>query len=334
MTTYRYRGGTRLITWLVQKDPDAALALYRYGKVPYSPEAANDNVHTFERETGIDIDEETPGKPSIEFLHETKPTIEYMREECERSGVVVVDGCRTTIGELVFDCNPVRREQAGASGLMVSYKTVKRNGEDVPVAPKVETLKPRGGKTQKRVVYAPKPDMVTVPTERTRRKLGYLDLRGVPVEHRPAAIRHAPIGMPDKPKMESQSPEDELAMARAIKNAKMLAAAYANTPVLPPVQKCPTAIARGSVWLGGLVGAKGNSSKGAIPLAQRYERPELSEATARVLEDALSNETFATIGIRLGYNGRYADKAGKRAFLDAVASLVANDNGQLQEKAA
>ncbi|WP_457302703.1 hypothetical protein [Phyllobacterium sp. P5_D12] len=202
------------------------------------------------------------------------------------------------------------------------------------VAPKVETLKPRGGKTKKRIVRLALPNAVTVPTLSTKRKLGYLELRGVPVEHRPVSVRAAPIGMPVRPPVESQSPEDEEAMARAFTNAKVLAEAYANTKKLPPVQKCPPAIARGALWLGGVVGAKQTSSRGAIPLVQQYEKLELPEAEARVLEEALSNATFTDIGIRLGYKGRYADKAGKHAFLRAISVLVANDNGQQKEKAA
>lgn len=334
MSTYRFRGGARLVTWLIKEEAESGLALVQYSKAS-APIAANDNVHTFERETAVDVDDETPGKPSIEYLHETKPTLEYIQEQCELSkGVIGVYGNVTVIGELVFDSNPVRREQARASGLMVSYKTVKRDGKDVYVAPKVETLKPRGGRTKKRIVKVPRADAVTVPTISTKRKLGYLELRGVPVEHRPVSVRAAPIGMPERPPAESQSPEDEEAMARAIKNARVLAAAYANTPVLPPVQKCPPAIARGALWLGGVVGAKQTSSRGAIPLAQQYEKPELPEAEARVIEEALSNATFTDIGSRLGYKGRYADRAGKHAFLRAISALVANYNGQQKEKAA
>ncbi|SDP46872.1 hypothetical protein SAMN05428967_2256 [Phyllobacterium sp. YR620] len=323
MSTYRFRGGARLVTWLLKQDPEAGYLLRQYGR------PANDNDQTFEQET--DVDGETPAKPSIEYLHSIKPDADYMVSQMYRTRATNTvprkralknskpsvwiayeylqqpRSSSAVIGDLVF-----------RAGVLVQYATT---ASGKPIEPKVETDKPRGGKTAKRIVKLPVPN-----AERNPRKLGYLDLRGVPIEHRAVAVRAAPIGMHNRPPAESRTPEDEAVMARAIVNAKVLADAYANTTVLPPVQKCPPAIAKGAVWLGGMVGAKQTTSRGAIPLAQQYERPELPEADARILEEALSNSTFTDIGTRLGYKGRYADKAGKHAFLRAVSALVANDN--------
>ncbi|UXN61571.1 hypothetical protein [Phyllobacterium zundukense] len=333
MSTYRFRGGARLVTWLLKQDPKAGYVLRQYGK------PANDNHQTLERET--DIDGNTPLKPSIEYLHETKPkpddmvsqayrtratnTVERRRQlksskpstwiALEHGDQPATEGRTTRVGDLVFSSNPIRREHGRASGLMVSYQTDKAGK---PVAPEVKTKKPRGGKTQKRVVKLP-----TV-GERNPRKLGYLDLRGVdrsdeyrvPVSFRGGA--HVAASRTDS----AIDADNELAVWRD------RIAAF-------PVTKCPPGIAyQGAIWLGGVVRAKQTSSRGAIPLAQQYEKPELPEAEARVLEEALSNSTFTDIGTRLGYKGRYADKAGKHAFLRAVSVLVANDNGQEKEKAA
>ncbi|EJN04484.1 hypothetical protein [Phyllobacterium sp. YR531] len=333
MTAYRYRGGARLVTWLLKLDPDAGTVLRQYGK------PSNDNHQTFERET--DVDGETPANPSIEYLHSIKPEADYMVSQMYRtratntvprkralrnskpSAWVAYEYLQqprsdtAVIGDLVF-----------RAGVLVQYATT---ASGRPIEPKIEANKPRGGKTAKRIVKLPSSD-----AERNPRKLGYLELRGVPVEHRAVAVRAAPVGMPNTPPAESHSPEDEAAMARALVNARVLAAAYANTRVLPAVQKLPTVIAKGAVWLGGVVNSKQTSSRGAIPLVQQYEKPELPEAEARILEEALSNATFADIGTRLGYKGRYADRAGKHAFLRAVDTLMAaNDNfAELLKKSA
>ncbi len=87
-----------------------------------------------------------------------------------------------------------------------------------------------------------------------------------------------------------------------------------------PATLCPTAIAKGAEFLGGVVRSSGNSSQGAI----MWEAPEVRIGEARkVIEEVAARGTLQSIGDVVG--GDIED--GKLALLDAARILVAaNDN--------
>lgn len=108
-------------------------------------------------------------------------------------------------------------------------------------------------------------------------------------------------------------------------NRAILAEAYSRSPEVV-VAKCPTAVARGAEFLGGVVGSSGTASSGAL----MWEAPEERKGEARVvLEEIAARGTLKSLGERLGYTGSYADRAGRAALIETARILVAaNDNRQ------
>ncbi|QND51525.1 hypothetical protein HB779_06130 [Phyllobacterium sp. 628] len=337
-TVPRYRGGTRLLKWLIKRDAEAGLALHAYGKI--SPAAAaNDNepspMSWIDGQERDDVEPTGSGRQELhaEYLHEIKPSTDSMVSEAYRTWATNtvqrkrelknskpftwralqyreqphVNGYITRIGNMLFNSNPLRTGE----GLMTEYE---RNKRGDPVAPKVECHKPRGGKRAKRIVNVPNAD-------HTARKAGYLDLRGTALN--PRHVNERPV-LPDM----LDRTEDCAAAVVELSKWKDQVASF-------PVTRCPTGIAKNAKWIGGVVGTKQTASKAAIPESHKIDKPELPNDITETLEYALSGETFSDLGARLGYKGRYADKAGKRAFLNAIDTLVAaNNNGRLKENAA
>lgn len=88
--------------------------------------------------------------------------------------------------------------------------------------------------------------------------------------------------------------------------------------------RCPTVIAKGAEFLGGVVQSSGNSSSGAI----MWEAPEVKMGEARrIVEEVAAGATLTDIGERLGLKGGYAIRTAGDALVDAAkAILAANDN--------
>ena len=81
------------------------------------------------------------------------------------------------------------------------------------------------------------------------------------------------------------------------------------------VKHCPPAVANGAAFLGGVSSPSGNSSNGST----LWDAPEEILSDVRiVVEEVAARGTLKSIGIRLGHNETYADRAGKRALLDAA----------------
>ncbi|MBZ9973494.1 hypothetical protein LB521_27825 [Mesorhizobium sp. BR-1-1-8] len=95
-----------------------------------------------------------------------------------------------------------------------------------------------------------------------------------------------------------------------------------------PATRCPTAIAKGAEFLGGVVGSGGTSSSGAL----MWEAPEVVTGDAiRVIEEVAARGTLQSIGEIVCGNA----EAGKEALLDAARVLVAaNDNKKREWRSA
>lgn len=94
-----------------------------------------------------------------------------------------------------------------------------------------------------------------------------------------------------------------------------------------PATKCPSAIAKGAQFIGGISGRSQTASTGTIGKVE--ELPPLDQKTAMVLEEVAARGSLEKIGLKLGYRGGYADRAGKRALLEAGKTLVAkNENNE------
>lgn len=86
------------------------------------------------------------------------------------------------------------------------------------------------------------------------------------------------------------------------------------------VTMCPTVPAEGAGFLGGVSNPSGNSSSGAV----MWETPEPIVSSAMVvIEEVAARGTLKSIGMRLGYLGEAADKAGKAALVEVAQILHA-----------
>lgn len=94
-----------------------------------------------------------------------------------------------------------------------------------------------------------------------------------------------------------------------------------------PATRCSSAIAKGAQFVGGISGRSQTASSGTIG---RVQEPVKVEArVAVVLDEVAARGTLESIGIRLGYRGGYADRAGGKALLAAgVALIAANDDSR------
>ncbi|MCV0396949.1 MAG: hypothetical protein K5872_08925 [Rhizobiaceae bacterium] len=98
-------------------------------------------------------------------------------------------------------------------------------------------------------------------------------------------------------------------------------------------EKCPTTVAKGAGFLGGISRPGGNASTAA---PQLWEGPEARKGEVHVVVDEVAARgTLKSIGERLGFTGGYADRAGKAALVHAAKVLVAaNDNTSRKKSAA
>ncbi|RWA64403.1 hypothetical protein [Mesorhizobium sp.] len=89
--------------------------------------------------------------------------------------------------------------------------------------------------------------------------------------------------------------------------------------------RCPTVVAKGARFIGGISSHCQTASVATIGKAEEPAR--LDAHTEQVLGEVAARGTLESLGNALGYRGGYADRAGKKALLEAGRVLVAvNDN--------
>jgi len=94
-----------------------------------------------------------------------------------------------------------------------------------------------------------------------------------------------------------------------------------------PATKCPTGIAKDARFIGGISGRSQTASSSVIGKVE--ESPKVEARVEGILDEVASRGTLESIGVRLGYRGGYADRAGGKALLEAgKAILAANDNNR------
>jgi hypothetical protein len=99
-----------------------------------------------------------------------------------------------------------------------------------------------------------------------------------------------------------------------------------------PVTRCPTAVAKGAEFIGGVSHPCGTASKSA---PRMWEGPEERKGEVRVvIEEVASRGTLKSIGERLGFYGERADRKGKEALLNAALVLVAANDNEARKKSA
>lgn len=353
-TNYRYRGGARLITWLAKRDPDAALAVWRYSKLE-----TRHGIHDNRQHNAIpaDSDDAEPrgavlDKYAVERLHEIRPTIDHIMSEIYRPRVVTqrADGVWSRVhGHMeIFSDNPSHhgRILADENGWPFTIVHKPRLGRVMQIGMRIGDLvfntnperRERGGAeglitqyalTKNRVAIAPKVLAVKSRGGKSAKRsdatiASYLRLRGVPFEQRQAKTR--PIGSgPDI--SDYQKTDDQKAAEKELEK-------WRDRIDLFPATLCPPAIAEGAHWLGGVKKPKPTATYPAPVWQTDADIPDLSEKEQAILEEAIAGATFTDIGKKQGAGEHYAKRAGKSAFLATAAALMAANDNNLKKHAA
>ncbi|WEX76904.1 hypothetical protein PYH37_005255 [Sinorhizobium numidicum] len=134
------------------------------------------------------------------------------------------------------------------------------------------------------------------------------------------------------PKLRPRKQEREV--TTKTQDRQMLADAYANTPILPSIMKCPDSFPASptnlrQLFIGGRKGKNGESGSQAWQdiYSEKQERDRfqrgldaMQDSHVRVLTEAMSAKSLAELGETRGYKGRHAIDAGRRLL------RAANDN--------
>lgn len=343
------------LTWLIKHDPDAALAVfhrlrdehYSWGPEPQPTgreplERNADDVETHDApeaeltsESMSEPTQDGPDETWPEMLHEVKPDIHAILRSA--GGIAWPwcgvrrkrDGKVRWVGEpwaYQYQARPVStgRHLVSLGGLTFYTKPNARRGieggmllEYVDDAgctqrPILKANKPRGGKRPHRDNPA-----------------GYLALPGVVESPLAAAHHHRPFSNEPVlgPMLDPQAGTEE---ARAILREHGVDGRVPFDRLPFPAKKLPDAIAKNARFIGGMSGRCQTASPGTVG---RWEPADpISAATAGVVEEVAARGTLQSIGIKLGYRGGYADRAGGKALLAAGRALVAANQNLLPEK--
>ncbi|MBB4067417.1 hypothetical protein [Gellertiella hungarica] len=345
------------LSWLIKHDPEAALAVfhrlrdeyYTFGIDPkpngHDPREMNaDDAETHDApdteltgETMSEAAQDGPDEIWPEMLHEMEPDIHEMLRSAggiawpwcgvrrKRRGKILWIGepwCYefpekqalsgkhiVSLGGLTFYTLPGARSSFDG-GMLISYV----NDHGQRKRPTLKTDKPRGGKRPHRGNPA-----------------GYLALRGA------VASPLAAIGLRRPLSGELALPPmyDPLAgtqEARAVLKELGVDGSVSFDCLPFPATKLLDGIAKNARFLGGMSGRCQTASRATT--GKRDPAEPLSGVSAQVVEEVASRGTLASIGIKLGYQGGYADRAGKRALLEVGRALVADNSNKPKKLAA
>lgn len=359
-----YRGGHPALAWLVKSDPDGALAVLATIRdagqhhTPESPHHATDGEDAQTHEipdtalTLEDLAEATQDGPddlAPERLHEEHPSerellsalgwIEWPsvgrrgngnadpigwaeRAPARNAGAAyscqLADGAtlRPTLepyhtsrlrGLRYYTRAGARRGRDG--GMLLDYAV----GSGKPMRPRFVAEKPRGGKRLHRTTSGVE---------------SYLALHGAVASPMAAIGWQRPFS--GRPALQPMyAPQTGVAEARALL-VELGVDGSVPCADLARVTRHPVAvIAKGARFISGIVGA----SETASSPAPTWQEP--AGTLGDVLDEVAARGTLQSIGVRLGYRGGYADRAGKRALLaEASRLLAANDNRRAAADAA
>lgn len=119
----------------------------------------------------------------------------------------------------------------------------------------------------------------------------------------------------------------------AIAAQAVLDDAVANTLTMPNPTRCPTAIAEGAHWIGGMVSSSGGAggsldasaieSEIARTATARSVRAKLGAGTVAILDMAATRMTAIEIGREFGFDGKYAERWAIAAINMAIDKIAA-----------
>jgi len=344
------------LSWLIKHDSEAALVIfhrlrddyYTHGDAPLpsrcDPNPDDLETHSVPEEaiTGDSMCEAAQDGPDDvhqELLHEIRPSVDDMLRSAggiawpwcgrrvkeggkwkwvgeawayEYSAVPVVDGDMITLNGLAFYMRPKARRRV-EGGLLLHFINDKGRVE----RPTYKAMKPRGGKRPYR-----------------KSASGYLALPGAVDSPLTASHCHRPFsGQPAiadaYDPLPRREPSEQNRLGRyGAKEARDLlkvfgvdgSVGFADLPVKATF--LPDGIAKQARFIGGISGR----SQTASPAGPKWNETD-GGALEPVLEEVAARGTLESIGVKLGYQGGYADRAGGKALLAVGKALVAaNDN--------
>lgn len=345
------------MTWLIKHDPEAALAVFHRLRDEYythgeaagdsylSPRERNpDDIETHdipdELHTGDSMSEAAPDGPddiNMEMLHELQPDLHVMLRSAGGiawpwCGVRVKrDGKVTWAGEPWAYEFPERPSLTGKhlvalKGLTYYTRPGARAGFDGGMLlsyvddagrikrPVLKANKPRGGKRAHRDNLA-----------------GYLALPGAVISPLTATGWQRPLSG-DPALISMFDPQAGTQEARAILREHGIDGSVPLDRLPFAAKKLPDAIAKNARFIGGV---SGRCQTTKPPTVGKWEPPEpLAGKAAEIIDEVAARGTLESIGIRLGYTGGYADRAGKKALLVAGRALVASNDNSIAKKVA
>ncbi|MBZ9904790.1 hypothetical protein LB557_02050 [Mesorhizobium sp. BR115XR7A] len=359
----RFRGGYPALNWLANQDRRAARAvLVEVGNSRHQTHSAGApaanvgddiEVHDVPAEelsstTMAEPTQDGPDEIWPEMLHEIKPSVHALLRSAggvawpwcgrrrKKDGKEIWSGepwqyfyCllplfgdeqTTLLGGLTFYTEPKAcRESEG--GMLVTYTDATDNAH----RPEYKASKPRGGKRPRRTKAAAEEYVrgraaISSPL----RVEGYQQ----PLSDEPTLI---PMFTPQL----RREPGKGLDIYGQVDRLGRYGVAEARAEiakcmdVAPPATRCPTVIAKGAWFMGGISSSKETAS---VP-APNWQVPE-AKPLSPALEEAASRGDLADIGRALGDKTTRQDRLGKRVLLAEARALVAANDNTLKKVAA
>jgi len=265
--------------------------------------------------------------PALRWLWDNKPDLaQALADALPRPSAnwfVDVEPTRQEIRPTVGELMKASHDEAGAA-LRPVYETEKR----VSIG-RLRFLSGRlieWGTTKKGKKLKPtdRPRSTESKTNKVRSPSFYLSRR--PTTPSPMAADHYHRPMSGEPALSSMyDPQPGVEAARALLVSLGVDGGTPASRMPVPVTVCPTAVADGAGFLGGVSSPSGNSSSGAI----MWDVPHVPQSNAAdVIEEVAARGTLKSIGLRLGHNEGSAIEAGKAALIGIAEILLSVKNGK------
>ncbi len=310
-TIIRFRGGYPLLRRILKSDPTGAWSM-RKAMMITGLIAANDNTPAAANPVSLQVERRQQYKPSPDWMvsdaHRVRVTCSVkdpagtMRRHAGAHDVQRVAADTFRLGDMVFSTSSSRRRPA-VGGLMLSFG---QSSKGQPIAPQVDTRDEKGGagagqrsEAAKRAYLALRP-AVASPLTAEGDCMATSAIAAIPDMYDPRP------GVEEARALLAKFGVDGSVPFKAIGLGRLLPTGF------PLAMDC----------FGGISAGK-ETAKTPIQVAELVEDDpaNISEGTMTVLEVVAERGSLSALGVRLGYSGGYADRAGKGALLNAVDEL-------------
>lgn len=293
-----------------------------------TPKAANDN--------------NPQRKPREPHYRGTLPALRWLWDNRPDLAQALADALPRPSANWFVDVEPTRQEIRPTIGELMKASH-DEEGEQLPMAYETEKRVSIGklrflsgrliewGSTKKGKKLKPtdRPRSTESKENKVRSPWFYLSRR--PSTPSPMAADHYHRPISDQPAIASMyDPLPGVEAARALLRSLGVDGGTPAGKLPVAATMCPTAVADGAGFLGGVSSPSGNSSSGAV----MWDLPEAPMSNAAdVIEEVAARGTLKSIGLRLGHNEGSAIEAGKTALIDLAEILLSVKNGKKSKAA-